>query len=268
MENGLLSIVNASGFPFQIRVAAEILNRFKDHKWVLENEERWWEREDESGFADLVLRKEKPWHEDAINYIVVECKRVTEAAWVFMSSTLSEVQKRVFERGVLGGANDQNVAWWPVEWWNRGQTVIQGPEATYCATPKGRPALERTAGELILATEGIAQQYDDFVKREASDQSHLPALFFPVIVTNAPLYVCKFDVGSVSLEEGQLPYEGTDFTLVDFVRFRKTFKTLPSVQGPVRTMEQAGLANERTVWIVNATRLSSFLKGWATELKH
>jgi hypothetical protein len=67
--------VNASGFPFQIRVAEEVRASIKVHAWnVIVPEHRWVNRDDKTdGFIDLVLQKNIG---NLSCHMVIECKRV------------------------------------------------------------------------------------------------------------------------------------------------------------------------------------------------
>ena len=78
-EEELLAVVNASGFPFQIRVEQEIIDKSSKSGWrIAAREHRWLDAHDGSErFVDLILRKN-------IHRTVVECKRVIDAKWVFL----------------------------------------------------------------------------------------------------------------------------------------------------------------------------------------
>lgn len=74
------SIANSSGFPRQIRVA-EIAN--SSSRWRVLLEEHPWRSEEgnKEGFLDLVLIKSDI-HTSEV--MVIECKRVRQAEWVFL----------------------------------------------------------------------------------------------------------------------------------------------------------------------------------------
>ena len=80
-ENALLSIVNASGFLFQLKIEDEIRRTEQERqgRWRVVARESKWQREQDGneGFADLLL-------ESGIARMIVECKRVTDASWIFL----------------------------------------------------------------------------------------------------------------------------------------------------------------------------------------
>src|SRR5262249_34320375 len=81
-KSDALSIVNASGFPFQQVVENEV-NRTRDtgmHTWtVLFSEYPWADgRTGEEGFIDLALTS-------GYTVCVLECKRLKQGKWVFIA---------------------------------------------------------------------------------------------------------------------------------------------------------------------------------------
>jgi hypothetical protein len=83
-DKQLLSIVNASGFPFQLRVQQVIRESQSQHMWgVISAEHRWAiPEENREGFIDLVL---EAWPRRMMSVrMVLECKRVRGGCWVFL----------------------------------------------------------------------------------------------------------------------------------------------------------------------------------------
>jgi hypothetical protein len=82
-EDQLLSVVNASGFPFQIRVAHLVRETAARRGWtVLVSEHPWTDEETgENGFIDVVLGRD----DDYSLRLVIECKRAKDSQWVFIS---------------------------------------------------------------------------------------------------------------------------------------------------------------------------------------
>lgn len=74
-------IVNKSGFPLQIGLIRHIEETKSKHNWkVLFSEHSWKNEEDQmEGFIDIVLE-----NTEQTTYMIVECKRVSEAQWLFL----------------------------------------------------------------------------------------------------------------------------------------------------------------------------------------
>jgi hypothetical protein len=86
----------------------------------------------------------------------------------------------------------------------------------------------------------------------------------PVVVTNAALTICRFDPAAIRIEDGTLAAADAVTETVPFIRFRKSLATaMPESQ--FRDLGAANRARERTVFVVTAAHLSTFLKGWSIE---
>src|SRR5437899_12872372 len=74
------SVLNASGFLFQLRVEEEVKAGRGSHAWAVAAREHPWDHEKSgrSGFADLVLTN------GGMARFVVECKRSRQAHWYFI----------------------------------------------------------------------------------------------------------------------------------------------------------------------------------------
>jgi hypothetical protein len=85
------------------------------------------------------------------------------------------------------------------------------------------------------------------------------AAYVPVIVTNANLAACTFDPQVVSLGDGKLPSGKSEFEMVSVIRFRKALSS--KIAGdPGRDLAHANLLRQRTVFVVNAAGMKSFLE--------
>jgi hypothetical protein len=78
-DNSPVGIVNASGFVLQLALEHQIRLSRNEHGWDVLSREHPWSSGGSSGFADLVLGQ-------GIVRMVIECKRPTGGAWVFLSS--------------------------------------------------------------------------------------------------------------------------------------------------------------------------------------
>ena len=265
--NFLRKQVNSSGFPFQVRIAHEILKTANAHKWELLTEEHRWQVAEREGFADLVVWKEMRsilTFRSISMVLILECKRVREGAWVFLAPAIDHP---IPNRGFLTGSSLYPPAWWRITWYHRGDQTDEGPAAAYCAVPgqsdRGTPMLERIASQLLQATESIGAQHQERLATRSPQQPNVPALFFPIVVTNASLLLADFPVEAISLHAGDLPDAETTFTKQPFVRFQKSFTTLPVGEKKETRLDSANYQDQRTIWIVQASYLARFLEGWA-----
>ena len=126
-------------------------------------------------------------------------------------------------------------------------------ESQFCVvstsnTGRDQRLLEGDAQRLVRATDSYATHYKDGFK---IDKDPEPERFFlPVIVTNAKLFVVKYDPSYVSLETGQFGTpDQADISAVDWVRFRKSFTAYGGKD-----------AGARTVFVVAAKSLVAFLR--------
>jgi hypothetical protein len=243
-----LDMVNASGFLFQLRVAHEVQRTAGYHPWqVIAHEHRW---EDPlsgaDGYIDLVLGMTEA------SRIVVECKRVRDANWVFLTPTTSRSDTRKIQMlwtDKLEG-NPSYAAWSP--FWMGSDS----PLAEFCVIrgqgERDAPMLERICGSLLQSVESLASN-----ELRTTSRTAVTRFYKAVIITNATLQTCTFDQETIDLASGNLP-DG-DFTVVPFVRFRKSLPSrIPSTSGGDELL-YARESQERTVFVVNASHIHTFL---------
>lgn len=249
-----ISIANSSGFPLQIRIG-QIAN--SSTNWSVFLEEHPWKSIDNhaEGFIDLVLIDKH-----RVQSIVIECKRVRQASWVFMIDRV-DCKERSHARL---WCSDQSSGIWKKFGWTDWQS-LPSHEAKYCAIPgqeQGRRnLLERTAAELIEAIESLAWQEKELADKVPPTMCNFRRIYIPVIVTTAELKVSCFDPSTISLKEGDLPND-TEYTTVPYVRFRKslTSKIFPELS--VDKVKDLHMASERSVIVVNAENFNDFLNNW------
>ena len=86
-EKTLNTIINASGFLFQLRIENELRENViaPDSRWKIVGREHRWVNPSTGyeGFIDLLL-------DTGTLILVIECKRVTEGHWVFLVPEASE----------------------------------------------------------------------------------------------------------------------------------------------------------------------------------
>jgi hypothetical protein len=243
-------LVNQSGFPLQIGVDKLVQATAKQHGWqVLYTEHSWKNQLDEtSGFVDLVLENGP---QTAV--LVVECKRVREASWIFLNPSERVLDRRHAKAWVTRHTRGSFTCFD----WHDLALDPSSPQSQYCVVPgqdaKSRPMLERVAAELVSATEAIAWE------EKPLQPLRLDALrvYFSVIVTTAALKICSFGPDQVSLKDGTI--SSSSFSDAFVVRFRKQLSTrgvdalrLPRGQSPVS-------AKEHTVFVVNSESIVQFL---------
>ena len=93
--------------------------------------------------------------------------------------------------------------------------------------------------------------------------SKQPTYLIPVIVTNAELMVCEYDIEALDINVGQLGH--AEFKPVDFIRFRKTLVSRRSNDYEwdlQTTLEDWTSDRERTVFVVSPRGLDQFLSGF------
>lgn len=246
----LTSLVNASGYFFQLKVADEIRKSENRHGMrVLVPEHRWENSETgEEGFIDLVLRF------GTHGKLVIECKRVRgDGQWVFLVP-LSE-DKFVHRVKILWSipTNDNKamIAW---DSFNLG---IGSFASSFCIVrgqgEKSPSMLERLAGWLINATECLAYEEMQFDRGEGLSSVEF---YFPVIITNARLMVCRYKPEDINLKSGELPTP--KFEEVHFIRFTKSLPSRLPSSYPPSDLQHASNENERTILVINEERMIKF----------
>lgn len=262
-RNNLRTIVNNSGFLFQIGIAHLVETTKLRHRWdVIAEEVPWFDqRSGRGGYIDLVLGR------DAVR-MVIECKRVSDGSWIFL---LPDQRKRDID--VLKARC----------MWVKGPDIFPHPDlekapvfragwfdshpepssalAEFCVVRGSgddqKPMLERIASQLVDSIECLAIEE---VMASYNDGPGKGYIYVPMIVTNADLQVCKFKSAEVNLTTGKLS-EGT-FDSVPFIRFHKTLTTKPTVGSRPNSLEEAHQSKMRTVLVVNAMHLTKVLGDW------
>ena len=250
-SESLLGIVNSSGFPFQISVTQLIrqTQHQREEKWGVVATEHAWKHplSDAEGFIDIVLLS-------GMGRMVVECKRTTDAHWIFLvpDGRLSMSRSRLlWTHAPEGGPSAFD--------WHDFTIVPASPEASFC-TLRGQgafdqPMLERLSNILLASTEALASQEITLGPHKAFGPARI---YFPTIVTNATLQVCKFDPSTVDLSTGQLP--NAEFQDVPFVRFRKPLLSAFEPKSRPTTITEINTLEDRTVFVASAASLPGILR--------
>ena len=239
-----LTLVNPSGFPFQLAVAAHI-GTIKTAWRVIRTEQPWRHPETgRDGYIDLVLENSLASSER----LVVECKKQRgEARWYFLDpqgethETSYLVTKRTCPRLLL----------------EHDSFTPPSQEAPFCMLPREdparRPTFEQLADEVLQSIEAFA------LEELATDPTPL-FQYLPLVVTNAQLFICSADPLSISLETEELP-ENAAFERVPFVRFRKTLWSAAETEAPeFHPRFQPRNNRERTIIVASAVSLDQLLR--------
>ena len=251
VEDPAYKVVNASGFLFQLKVEHELRTQVispgsiwhivgREHRWVHS-------QSGAEGYIDLIL-------DTGTIVLVIECKRVTDGMWVFLSAEGSSPMKRA---RLLWTYHKEGSK--PVSDWGDFTIHPPSPEAMFCvARGHGEgdtPMMERIASGLMLATEALAEE--ELRIRQVSDLPK-PRAYIPIIVTNAELRVCRYDLAEVDLATGRI--ETASSESAPLVRFRKSLSSGIGQRVPSHTLEETSQENERTVFVMSSTSLSALFK--------
>lgn len=246
-----ITVANSSGFPLQIGLSNVVK---KSSTWQVLLEEHPW-RSDEygsEGFIDLVVVDKMSTFET----LVIECKRVKQAAWVFL---LPKIPSKTRSRATVFGSQIEGKEWRHFGWEDR-QADPTTYESQYCAIPgqdQGRKNLiERTASELIISVEALAHQERELQQKRGD--ANISRVYIPTIVTTAQLFVAEFDPSDISLEDGCLP-EDTPFNEVPYLRYRKSLTTQVEFE-KVKSIQDVHADNQRTIFVVNASKFEEFMQ--------
>ncbi|MGB8991618.1 MAG: hypothetical protein WCD80_06150 [Desulfobaccales bacterium] len=250
MEKPFIKLANASGFLFQIGIDHEItrVRASKGGNWeVIAREHRWFDPASNSeAFIDLILQSHA-------GRMIVECKRTTDATWLFLvPNSATEVKRAKLLWTCQAEGNP------PVTAWDDLNLHPPSLESSFCIV-RGRgegdaPMLERLAGSLLRATEAVAEQELSI----GPQQAYGPArIYLPVVITNADLRVCRFSPEDIDLKTGRI--NKTETQAVDFLKFRKSLSTTHQISTGINDLQQANIEDERTVIVMNVTALESIL---------
>jgi hypothetical protein len=250
-ETELLRVINGSGFPLQIALQNAV--EAEAPGWRISHREHAWSNtsDDRSGFIDFVVQ-----NVETSDSVVVECKRVQDASWLFLGHTGSPKATEVFNTWatVFPEARAPYFGWVDL------RVPLPTPEAQFCCV-RGQTSndkntfLERLAAELVSSTEALAAE-----EREYRDDSRESCrLYFNVIVTTASLHFAEFDKQSLNLHDGIL--EKATFHQVPYVRVRKQFSTKPRPLSPkdFHSHRDPDTLRENSVFVVEASSFTKFL---------
>lgn len=268
LAGGDLTTVNSSGFPLQLALMHAVKRTAVNMDCELMYVEHAWKSQDtgESGFIDLVVGKSDRYR------MVVECKRVRDSAWYFISEsgedqdqgrcTMMKTDKvrEEFLRTSEGSAQRDRI----YTGWGEFGVLPKCPEALFCVvrgnseTSGSRQALvERLGGELCSAVEAFAKSEEPALM--SADSYSSQAYYVPVIVTTAALKVVKMDPSQISLSNGEI--DDGQVRDVPFVKLTKQLSVSAVDFGlSPRLRHRYTKSRLRTVYVVRADSFVDFLK--------
>lgn len=253
-DEKLRNIVNSSGFPLQIGLVHLIKKAWpQGYGWRTILTEHPWQHPEstEDGFIDLVVEDQ---HRTQV--MVVECKRVRDTEWFFLTPKEDPNPRRVVNAWFtfVQTAKAKRFGW---------QDHSADPtshQSEFCVVhgqdTKSRPMLERVAAQLVESTEALA--HEEYAIHKGDGE--FLRIYINVIVTTANLKVCKFNPESIDIATGEIGV--ANFETVPWVRLRKSLIPRPVASVSAKTITEIASGNERTVFVVNSERFVDFLNEW------
>ena len=206
----------------------------------------WRSRPFQSGFIDVVAGF-------GAVYIVVECKRGAGATWLFLAGKSDPKETEIAH--ILctdAGVDGPDIS----EWW-RMRLQPRSPIAHYCIVRgqgEKEPMLERLGAGHLFATESLAAKE---LKLAHLRRYNSYRFLVPIIVTSAQLTMCRINPMNVDYKNGRIDESLAEYETVGIVRFSKALGTGEGSAG--ESLEEVHRESQRTVLVINAERLLTFL---------
>jgi hypothetical protein len=249
-KDPLLSLINSSGFVFQIGVRREIERTAQQHGWEVMVEEHRWTHPtiDDSGFIDLVLKHSRL---ESVR-LVVECKRATNRDWVFLRPREYSRNTSIMSAFWTNRKEKDKDVWG----WFDVEVNPPSTEASFCVVKgqddKKTPMIERIADSLLPSVEALAIQ--EMSLQPYKNAIGKSAIYLPIIITNARLSIASFDAENVSMKSGKLEdSKFAEFKEVSKVRFRKTLATHMFSTRVPQDLIHANIYSQVSILIVNSS---------------
>lgn len=253
-DEKLRNIVNSSGFPLQIGLAHMIEKAWpQGYGWrTILTEHPWQHPEsEEDGFIDLVVEDQY-----RTQVMVVECKRVRDTEWFFLTPQEDPNLRRVVNAWFtyVQAAKASRFGW------QNHSADPKSHQSEFCVVhgqdTKSRPMLERVAAQLVESTEALA--HEEYAIHKGDD--NFLRIYINVILTTANLKVCKFNPESIDIASGEIGV--ANFETVPWIRLRKSLTPRPVASVSAKAITEIARENERTVFVVNSEHFVDFLREW------
>lgn len=248
-DEDLAKLVNRSGFLFQLGVEELIRQGLLYHNWEVLAREYPWSTNDrgKSGFVDIIAGRNNL-------RCVIECKRTQGGEWVFLVPQSASETLELRTLWAVVGENGNGWGWDDLDFnpasFGAEFCIVRG------ASDDDKPMLERVAGDLVRAAESLARE-----------ELHLHGKhdgvfgYFPVIVTNATLVICRVEPKEIDTSTGFLP-ASAKFETVNALRFRKALPTeLAHAPDTYKDLGTGLRRKERSVFVVHVSHLPVWLAG-------
>jgi len=233
------------------RVEREIETTMPGDWRPIAHEHRWIDTFDgKEGYIDLIL-------EYGIERLVVECKKTTDATWVFLVQNNQDQTNRARLLWTYEGPIPQEQFRRKITEWHNFRTRAKSLESSFCVIrgqgEKDTPMLERLSSYLLRSVESLANEELEYKANPEGSYR----IYFPAIITNTTLFACQYDPSRVDISTGRL--NNANFTEVPSIRFRKNLSSSIQAQ-KYSKIEQANLDYERTVFVINSNHIIETLK--------
>ncbi len=245
-------IINASGFPFQIKVK-ELIEKQERLNWKVESIEHRWDYNGKSGFIDIIAGQY------TTQRLVIECKR-DRKPWFFLVEEENKFTdfKTLYRYGGDSPTDmETKYLWWDFELFPDSYSskfcVVEGQGV------KGQPMLERICDDVLLSTEALL--FQEFKNQFSGNRKW----YFPMIVTNTNLFACFVDSSKIDVISGEL--DEFKKKEVPYIRFKKPLFSSINPEEILNDFEELNRFNSRTILIVNASHLADVLKEWSIQFK-
>lgn len=282
LERILFDGLNEHGFLFQEKCAEVLQHNTHKTKWRVHTTEYPVSIKDRDSRVDIILRDESGNSHQI--YAIVECKRVdpTRGYWLFGNplGTYSQpllinvCEKETSPSGRHIGKHIRyaqlklhfdDIATYLIDnWWL--EIVKKGGKQSYDATPK---PIEDAFTQVCIGVSGIAQEQETQWRKNPEKFS---ALFIPVVITTAPLYVATYDLKDVDLASGRIERdkvyfgprgqeaEKMEWILVDYGASRRISPELLYEHAPILGISPVHLEelHKRSIFVVNSEHIVKF----------
>lgn len=210
LEKKLFDGLNEHGFLFQEKCADLLKNKQNQTKWRVQVQEYPVSTNVKDTRIDILLRDTSTYIRSEI-YAIVECKRVSPAcAWLFGNPLLPSFgEPLLVNLRTEGKPTDytfdihyhqlkvplDNISTYLIDnWW-----LEVGKRRRKNASPQ---PIEDAFTQLCIGVSGIAQEQE--IQWRKASRKEYSAIFIPVLITTAPLYVAVYDLKDVDLASGKI----------------------------------------------------------------
>ncbi len=219
LDEILFEALDEHGFLFQEKCAEDLNASSSRIKWKVEAQEYPVATDVKETRIDIILTDTTNHTKGHTVYAVIECKRVKTNRGFWLFGNPSDVNYTVPLLLGLGGtsptARDVHYLQPQLEFNLTGTYLIsnwwisinqKGSSEKYDASPT---QIENALFQACIGVSGLAQELSE--QFYASAVKTQPAVFIPVVLTTAPLYVATYDVSNINLLTGSIDPNNIQF---------------------------------------------------------